>query len=81
MGSVVDKYGDMDYEKRTAITPPIAKIQVFVTMAMRTMVVNLTRTKKRRTSGSYSPGVSPARVKKRSSGELKVDDLERESLR
>ena len=71
----------MDYDKHTTITPPIAKIQVFVTTVMRTMVVNLTRTKKRRTPGSFSPAVSPARVRKRSSEELKVDDLEYESLR
>jgi hypothetical protein len=66
------------YEKHTTITPPIAKVQLSVTTATPTTVVNLTPTKKRRTSGSYSPAVSPARVRKRSSEELEADDLEYE---
>jgi len=48
---------------------------------MPTTAANLTPTKKRKTSGPYSPAVSPARVRKRSSEELKIDDLEYESLR
>jgi len=67
------------YEKHTTITPPIAKVQLSATTATPTAVVNLTPTKKRRTSGSYSPAVSPARVRKRSSEELEADDLEYES--
>ena len=67
------------YEKHTTITPPIAKVQLSVTTATPTSAVTLTPTKKRRTSGSYSPAVSPARVRKRSSEELEADDLEYES--
>ena len=63
------------YEKHTTITPPIAKVQLSVTTATPTAAVSLTPTKKRRTSGSYSP----ARVRKRSSEELEADDLEYES--
>ena len=75
-----DDYGDAIYpqdtpslyEKHTTITPPIAKVQLSATP---TAAVTLTPTKKRRTSGSYSP----ARVRKRSSEELEADDLEYES--
>ena len=82
-----DDYGDTVYlqdeaslyEKHTTITPPIAKVQLSVTTATPTAVVNLTPTKKRRTSGSYSPAVSPATARKRSSEELEADDLEYES--
>jgi len=69
------------YEKHTTITPPIAKVQLSVTTATPTTVVNLTPTKKRRTSGSYSPAVSPVTARKRSSEELEADDLEYESPR
>lgn len=65
--------------KHTTITPPIANVQLSVTTVTSTAVVNLTPTKKRRTSGSYSPAVSPARARKRSSEELEADDLEYES--
>jgi len=58
------------YEKHTTITPPIAKVQLSVT---------LTPKKKQRTAGTYSPAVSPARARKRSSEELETDDLEYES--
>ena len=82
-----DDYGDPAYlqdtaslyDKHTTITPPIAKVQLSVTTATPTAVVNLTPTKKRRTSGSYSPAISPARVRKRPSEELEADDLEYES--
>ena len=67
------------YGKHTTITPPIAKVQLSVTTATPTSVVNMTPTKKRRTSGSYSPAVSPATARKRSSEELEADDLEYES--
>jgi len=78
-----DDYGDTVYlqdaaslyGKHTAITPPIAKVQLSVTTATPTAVVNLTPTKKRRISGSYSP----ARGRKQSSEELETDDLEYES--
>ena len=63
----------------TNITPPIANVQLSVTAVTPTTVVNLTPVKKQRTSGSYSPTVSPARVRKRSSEELEADDLECES--
>lgn len=65
-------------EKHTTITPPIANVQLAVTTTLTT-VVNMTPTKKRRTSGSYSPALSPARVRKRSSEELEADDQEYES--
>jgi len=82
-----DDYGDTVYlqdtaslyDKHTTITPPIAKVQLSVTTATPTTMVNLTPKKKRRTSGSYSPAISPARVRKRSSEELEADDLEYES--
>ena len=82
-----EDYGDAGYlqdaasihEKHTTITPPIAKVQLSVTTGTPTAAVTLTPTKKRRTSGTYSPAVSPARVKKRSSEELEADDLEYES--
>jgi hypothetical protein len=82
-----DDYGDAVYlqdavplsEKHTTITPPFANVQLSVNTATPTTVANLTPTKKRRTSGSYSPAVSPARVRKRSSEELEADDLEYES--
>jgi len=82
-----EDYGDANYlqdaaslhEKHTTITPPIAKVQLSVTTGTPTAAVTLTPTKKRRTSGTYSPAVSPARVKKRSSEELEADDLEYES--
>jgi len=67
------------HEKHTTITPPIAKVQLSVTTGTPTTAVTLTPTKKRRTSGTYSPAVSPARVRKRSSEELEADDLEYES--
>ena len=67
------------YDKHTTITPPIAKVQLSVTTATPTAVVNLTPTKKQRTSGSYSPAISPTRVRTRPSEELEADDLERES--
>ena len=66
------------YDKHTTITPPIAKVQLSFTTATPIAMVNLTPTKKRRTSGSYSPAISPARVRKRSSEELEADDLEYE---
>jgi len=78
-----EDYGDAGYlqdasslhEKHTTITPPIAKVQLSVTTGTPTAAVTLTPTKKRRTSGTYSP----ARVRKRSSEELEADDLEYES--
>lgn len=69
------------YGKHTTITPPIAKVQLSVTTATPTTVVSLTPTKKRRTSGSYSPAVSHATARKRSSEELEADDLEYENPR
>jgi hypothetical protein len=83
-----DDYGDPvylqdtappPYVKHTTITPAIANVQLSVTTATPTAVASTTPTKKRRTSGTYSPAVSPARVKKRSSEELEADDLEYES--
>ena len=82
-----DDYGNGPYlqdaasldGKHTTITPPIAKVQLSVTTATPTATVNPTPAKKRRTSGSYSPVVSPARVRKRSSEELEADDPEYES--
>ena len=82
-----DDYGDAGYlqdeaslqEKHITITPPIAKVQLSVTTTTPTAAVTLAPTKKRRTSGSYSPAISPARVRKRSSEELEADDLEYES--
>ena len=65
--------------KHTTITPPIANVQLSVTAITPTAVANLTPTKKRRTSGSYSSAVSPTRVRKRPSEELEADDLEYES--
>lgn len=65
--------------KHITITPPIANVQLSVTNLTPTAVVNMTPAKKRRTSGSYSPIVSPPRVRKRSSEELEADDLEYES--
>ena len=65
------------HEKHTTITPPIAKVQLSTDTPAA--AVTLTPKKKRRTSGTYSPAVSPARVKKRSSEELEADDLEYES--
>ena len=65
--------------KHTTITPPIARVQLSITTATPTTVATTTPMKKRRTSGSYSPAVSPARVKKRSSEELEADDLKYES--
>ena len=78
-----DDYGDAvylhdtapPYEKHTTITPPIANVQLSVPTGAQTTVVNLTPTKKRRTSGTYSP----ARARKRSSEELEADDVEYES--
>ena len=66
------------YEKHTTVAPPIANVQLSVTTAAPTTVANMTPTKKRRTSGTYSPAVSPARVRKRSSEELEADDLDYE---
>lgn len=65
--------------KHTTITPPIANVQLSVTTVTPTAVVHMTPTKKRRTSGTYSPAHLPARVRKRSSEELDADDLEYES--
>ena len=67
------------YNKHTTITPPIAKVQLSVTTATPTAVVNLTPTKKQRTSGLYSPVISPTRVRTWPSEELEADDLEHES--
>ena len=82
-----DDYGDTVYlqdkvslyEKHTTITPPIAKVQLLVTMTMPTAVVSLTLTKKRRTSGSYSPAILLTTARKWSSEELETNDLKYES--
>lgn len=79
-----DDYGDPicpqdaapSEETHTTITPPFANVQLSAAPAA---VVHMSPTKKRRTSGTYSPAVSPARVRKRSSEELEADDLEYES--
>ena len=82
-----DDYGDavcsedvaLLCRKHTTVTPAIADVKLSVTTVKQSAVANPAPKKKRRTSGSYSPAVSPARGKKRSSEELEADDLEYES--